>query len=190
MADTARFPTARSLARDPVKLPSGVRLEALTTHLDARGDFTELFRDEWRLGERPVQWNMVRSRANVLRGVHLHHTHADYLTMASGEMLLGLRDTRRDSPTAGVSTVLRLQAEDLHLAIIPVGVAHGFYFPAPACHIYAVTHAFDSSDELGCHWADPALGLDWGISEPELSMRDRSAGSFQAMVQAFEAVHA
>ena len=41
-----------------------------------------------------TQWNMVRSRPNVLRGVHAHRQHIDYLTMVSGIMILGLQDLR------------------------------------------------------------------------------------------------
>src|SRR5271154_4096863 len=131
------------------RLPDGLKLRALTAHLDSRGDFTELFRDEWELGLRPSQWNLVRSEANVLRGVHVHRKHVDYLTMAAGEMVLGLHDLRPGSPTFRRSSLLRVQAQDPHLVVIPAGVAHGFYFPESASHIYGVSHGFDGTDEFG-----------------------------------------
>jgi dTDP-4-dehydrorhamnose 3,5-epimerase len=157
-------------------------LRRLTPHPDGRGTFVEMFRSEWVLGPEPVQWNMVRSAENVLRGVHLHTSHSDYITMAAGEMLLGLHDLRPNSPTLGLSTIVRLSADDPHLAVVPVGVAHGFYFPAPACHVYAVSRAFDGSDEFSCRWDDPMLGLAWPCTAPILSPRDSRAGSVCAMM--------
>ena len=41
----------------------------LVAHPDSRGTLTELFRQEWFDGPCPLQWNMVQSEANVLRGV-------------------------------------------------------------------------------------------------------------------------
>jgi dTDP-4-dehydrorhamnose 3,5-epimerase len=55
---------------------------------------------------------------------------------------------------------------------IPVGVAHGFAALTPATLTYLVDNYYDSSDEHGVAWNDPALDFDWGISEPVLSDRD------------------
>jgi dTDP-4-dehydrorhamnose 3,5-epimerase len=171
-----QIPSAIEFRERGLPLPSGVRLLPLKTHLDDRGAFTEVFRDEWGVDPRPVQWNVVQSAANVLRGVHVHLRHADLLTTIAGELVLGLRDLRPMSPTHGLATMLRLSACQRHLAMIPVGVAHGFYFPQPACHIYGVSQAFDGSDEFGCRWDDPALELGWPCREPLLSKRDQAAG--------------
>jgi dTDP-4-dehydrorhamnose 3,5-epimerase len=178
--DLPHIPSASEIRRRG--LPHGVQLLPLRSHGDTRGLFTEIYRDAWNLGPRPVQWNMVRSEANVLRGVHVHTRHADLLTVADGELILGLRDLRPASPSHGMSVMLRISTEDLHMAVIPVGVAHGFYFPRPACHIYAVTEAFDGSDEFGCRWDDPALELNWPCREPMLSKRDSEAGSLAELL--------
>jgi hypothetical protein len=122
---------ARVVVQERLPLPAGVELRPLQMHGDERGAFTELHRDEWCIGARPVQWNMVRSHANVLRGVHAHRYHVDYLTMAFGEMVLGLHDLRAASPTRGLTAMLRLSADNLHLVVVPTGVAHGFFFPGP-----------------------------------------------------------
>jgi dTDP-4-dehydrorhamnose 3,5-epimerase-like enzyme len=124
---------------------------------------------------------MVRSRPNVLRGFHGHIHHLDYLTMASGEMILGLRDFRPTSRTYGLAAMLRLQGDDPHLVVLPPAVGHGFYFPAAAVHFYGVSQAFDGSDEFGCRWDDPALQLNWPCTAPILSERDQTAGSFEAL---------
>jgi dTDP-4-dehydrorhamnose 3,5-epimerase len=169
------------------QLPAGVQVQPLRPHADARGVFTELFRAEWPTGISPVQWNAVHSEAGVLRGVHVHTRHSDYLTVVTGTMLLGLYDLRRDSPTSGVSAMLTLGEGSHHGVTLPPGVCHGFYFPVPAMTIYAVSHYWDQADELGCRFDDPELGLSWPTATPLLSDRDRVAGSVAEMRAAFEA---
>lgn len=161
----------------PHALPDGVRFHRLTPHRDHRGSFIELFRSSWPTDIAPVQWNAVRSEPNVLRGVHCHVRHHDYLTMAFGRMILGLRDLRAASATCGRVAVLEIDADRPGGVEIPPGVAHGFYFPESALHVYAVSHEFDPADELGCHWADPDLGIDFPCDRPQLSARDEAAGS-------------
>lgn len=157
-------------------LPDGVSLVPLTPHADERGVFTELFRASWQLDIAPVQWNAVSSKANVLRGVHAHVSHADFLTLAVGRATIGLHDLRPGSPTEGLGTTVELDADAPAGLVIPVGVAHGFYFHVPSVHVYAVSHEFDPADELGCHWDDPELDISWPCSDPLISPRDRALG--------------
>ena len=162
-------------------LPPGVHVHPLTTHADERGAFTELFRDEWETGTRPVQWNAVSSADGVLRGVHVHVRHGDYLTVVAGCAHVGLHDLREDSPSSGTATMVELRADRMAAIVIPPGVAHGFLFTKPSLHVYAVTHYWDEDDELGCHWADPELGLPWPQRPRLLSGRDELAGSLAAL---------
>ena len=162
-------------------LPDGVELHPLKANADSRGVFTELFRDSWGLGVAPVQWNAVRSGSNVLRGVHAHWRHADYLTVVGGRAAIGLHDLREGSPTEGVGAVVELDAEAPAGLSIPPGVAHGFYFHEPSLHVYAVSHEWDPEDELGCRWDDPELDLAWPCSAPLLSDRDRGLGPLSAL---------
>ena len=158
-------------------LPSGTRIHPLATHADERGAFTELFREEWDTGVSPVQWNAVASAAGVMRGVHVHVRHGDYLTVVSGRAHVGLRDLRHASPTAGLATLIELRADAMAAIVIPPGVAHGFLFAEPSLHVYAVTHYWDHDDELGCHWADPELEIAWPQPPALVSDRDTHAGS-------------
>jgi dTDP-4-dehydrorhamnose 3,5-epimerase len=171
-------------------LPAGVRLHELVPHRDERGVFTELFRDSWLLEIEPVQWNLVSSEANVLRGVHVHHRHEDYLTLCAGCATVGLHDLRADSPTAGLGTALELDADSPTALVIPPGVAHGFYFPEPALHVYAVSHDWDPGDELGCRWDDPELGIAWPCSTPLISPRDAALGPLSELRAAFRSAFA
>lgn len=157
--------------------PAGVTLVALSPHADERGVFTELYRASWEAAVEPVQWNAVSSATNVLRGVHVHQRHTDYLTVVSGWATVGLYDLRPDSPTQGVSATVVMHAAEPTAMVIPVGVAHGFYFHEPSLHVYAVSHEFDPADELGCRWDDPELGIEWPCTAPLLSPRDRDLGT-------------
>lgn len=168
-------------------LPEGVVLHTLALHADVRGSLVECFRASWPSRVQPVQWNIVRSGAGVLRGFHVHVTHGDYLLMAEGRMLLGLKDIRTDSATAGRNAFLELNADAPVAVSIPPGVAHGFLFPERAIHVYAVSEYWSEEDELGCRWNDPGIGLDWPIQKPTLSPRDEAAGGFDGMVREFEA---
>lgn len=160
-------------------LPAGVGLRPLTSHGDVRGSFTEIFRESWRVGVAPVQWNFVESRPNVLRGLHFHLRHADYLVVLAGRASIGLCDLRPDSPTAGRAALVEMRGDSLTALTLPPGVGHGFYFHEPSLHAYAVSHYWDESDELGCRWDDPALGIPWPADSPLLSPRDAALPSLK-----------
>jgi dTDP-4-dehydrorhamnose 3,5-epimerase len=168
-------------------LAYGVRRVPLTTHRDARGGFTEFFRAAWELGPDPVQWNVVHSARGVLRGVHVHIRHTDYLVVVSGRASVGLRDLRAGSPTEGAVALVEMSGLALTGLVIPPGVAHGFLFHEPSIHVYAVSSYWDPADELGCHWSDPALGIPWPAPPTELSARDARLPPLSALLAALPA---
>lgn len=161
--------------RTAVELPAGVVVTPLVAHADDRGQFTEIFRASWTTQAEPLQWNVVSSIAGVLRGVHVHRRHADYLAVASGRLTLGLVDLRGGTPLNPCR--IDLDAENPAAVTIPAGVAHGFFFPEPTVHVYAVSRYFDATDELGCRWDDPGLGISWDVVAPRLSPRDMALPS-------------
>ena len=156
-----------------MSLPADVRITPLVSHEDERGDFSEIHRLEWETTVAPpVQWNAVHSAAGVLRGVHVHPRHDDYLIIFEGSATIGLADLREESPTFGAAACVVAGRENRVGIAIPHGVAHGFLFHAPSLHIYAVSHYWDPADEQGCRWDDRELGIDWPEVEPLLSPRD------------------
>jgi len=153
---------------------TGVFIIDLNTHADDRGRFTEIFRKEWfpTLQWDSVQSNRSESSPGVLRGLHYHHQQVDYWYAMRGTIRAGLVDLRQSSPTYLSSQMVELRdSSDLGL-LIPTGVAHGFCTLSKATLIYIVDHYYDGNDEYGVLWNDPALGIDWGISDPILSSRD------------------
>ena len=119
----------------------------------------------------------------MLRGVHVHLLHDDYLILLAGRASIGLKDLRPDSPTAGLATVVELDGELLQALSIPPGVAHGFYFREPSQHLYAVSRYFDRADELGCRWNDPELAIPWPTTEAITSARDAAAPPLSVLLQ-------
>jgi dTDP-4-dehydrorhamnose 3,5-epimerase len=166
-------------------LPQGVSLQTLQTHHDERGSLTELFRASWVAGIDVVQWNYSESKARVLRGVHVHVKHADYLILLRGRGTIGLRDLRSGSPTESMTALVEMQGTKLHALTIPPGIAHGFYFHEPSAHLYAVSEYWDQRDELGCYWADPELEINWPDVAPFISGRDAALPSLRELIESF-----
>jgi dTDP-4-dehydrorhamnose 3,5-epimerase len=162
-------------------LPAGLLLRPLEPHSDDRGTFIELFRGEWETAVEPIQWNAVHSEARVLRGVHVHPRHDDYLTVVRGRAIVGLRDLRDDSGTAGATACVELSGDQPAAITIPHGVAHGFYFAEASTHVYAVSRYWDLTDELGCRWDDPALEIPWPQDGAHISPRDEELPSLEAL---------
>jgi dTDP-4-dehydrorhamnose 3,5-epimerase len=168
-------------------LPEGVLVRPLVEHRDPRGALSEVFRQEWATGMVPVQWSVTRSQAGVLRGVHLHPRHHDYLVVLEGHATAALRDLRPASPTSGLVASFSLRGDPLLGVTIPCGVAHGFLFHQPTLYLVAASETWDPDDELGCHWADPALGIDWPARPTCLSDRDLALPSLGALLEGLAA---
>lgn len=154
---------------------AGVKVVNLKAFGDERGCFTETFRTEW-FPERTwsqIQSNRSDSSAGVLRGLHYHFRQVDYWYVLQGRIRIGLADLRVASPTHGASTVLDVDGATPQGIFIPSGVAHGYLALTPATIIYIVDCFYDGSDELGVAWNDPELAVNWQVSDPILSERDR-----------------
>ena len=165
-----------------MRLPAGVFTRALEMHRDERGCLTEIFRSAWQTGIEPVQWNAISSAAGVMRGVHVHLRHDDYAVLIQGRASVGLCDLRPDSPTHGLAALVEHSGEHLTVLGIPPGVAHGFYFHEPSLLIQAVNADYRPEDELGCHWADPGLGIPWPVGSARTSHRDAAAPPLPALL--------
>ncbi len=156
---------------------SGAYLVELKAFSDSRGQFSEVFRKEW-FPQRDwsrVQGNRSDSIAGVLRGLHYHHSQVDYWLVVRGSIRAGLVDLRRDSVTSGNAVTIDIDENDNRGLFIPTGVAHGFLSLSAVTLFYVVDNYYDGRDEFGVAWNDPDIGLKWGINDPIVSTRDRSA---------------
>jgi dTDP-4-dehydrorhamnose 3,5-epimerase len=165
-------------------LPRGVTLWPLQPHRDERGSFAELYRQNWATGIEPRQWGLLATEANVLRGMHVHPRHDEFIAVTAGRLFVALKDLRPRSPSYLQAAPLLLTGETPALLTLPRGVAHGFYAHTSCSVLIAATAYYDPTDDLGCLWSDPDLGIDWPCRDPQLSARDRDAPPLASLVAA------
>lgn len=163
----------------PTTLPGLVLLEP-ELHGDERGFFVETYhRDRYRgLGIEVdfVQDNHSRSRRGTLRGLHFQTDpgQAKLVRCARGAIRDVVVDIRRSSPAFGRHEVVELDDRAHRQLFVPVGFAHGFVVLSDEADVtYKVSSPYDPRTEAGIAWDDPALGIDWGVTEPTVSQRDR-----------------
>lgn len=167
------------------KIP-GVQSVKLQPHLDSRGGFTELYRQEWNVGVAPAQWNADHSVAHTVRGVHAHKRRYDYMAVLWGSMTLALHDARRSSPAFGTTVHVQLAKNDGNALIIPPGVAHAFYFPEDSVTLIGFSDGWDPSDDIRCNHAASELGIAWPGPVKHISRADVEAPGYQDFLQKLE----
>jgi dTDP-4-dehydrorhamnose 3,5-epimerase len=167
--------------RLPTKLDGLVLLEP-TVHGDERGFMVETFATgawaELGVDAEFVQQNHSRSAKGTVRGLHFqtHPGQAKLVRCARGEVLDVAVDLRRGSPTFGQWEAQVLDDVSHRQFYVPVGFAHGFaVLSEVADFVYQLSSLYDPATETGIAWDDPDVGVDWRVSEPLLSERDKTA---------------
>jgi dTDP-4-dehydrorhamnose 3,5-epimerase len=167
--------------RLPTELDGLVLVEPVV-HGDERGFMVETFRAEaWReLGvDTPfVQHNHSRSSRGTLRGIHFQTApgQAKLVRCARGKIVDVAVDLRRDSPTYGRWEAQLLDDAAHRQLFVPVGFGHGFAVLSEVADVcYQVSSLYDPATEMGIAWDDPDVGVEWGVAEPLLSERDKTA---------------
>lgn len=165
----------------PMKI-EGVVLIKPRVFSDARGYFQEkyhksAFRESGLVMEF-VQDNHSHSRKGVLRGLHYQlnpKPQGKLVSVIRGEIFDVGVDIRQGSPTYGQYVGEILSQENHHLLYLPEGFAHGFIVLSEhADVIYKVTHEFTPALDRGILWNDPDLKIEWPVSDPLLSEKDRN----------------
>ncbi|WP_201315287.1 dTDP-4-dehydrorhamnose 3,5-epimerase [Dyella sp. EPa41] len=146
---------------------------------DSRGFFYESYNEakyrEAGVDRKFVQSNVSRSARGVLRGLHYQwpHPQGKLVSVLEGEVYDVAVDIRRGSPTFGQWAGVMLTADNHRHFWIPEGFAHGFCVLSEfATFSYQCTDLYDAKADGGVRWNDPAIGIDWPVSEPLLSDKD------------------
>ena len=149
---------------------------------DDRGYFYEAFNLERfaQHGLTPsfVQANVSYSKRNVLRGLHYQwpRPQGKYVTVLQGEAWDVAVDIRPSSPTFRHWTGVVLSGENRRHLWIPEGFAHGFVVTSEtALFSYFCTAAYSASADAAIAWDDPDLAIDWPVSHPIVSSKDKDA---------------
>jgi dTDP-4-dehydrorhamnose 3,5-epimerase len=162
-------------------LPGAVVLEPQVFG-DARGFFYESYNEaKYRdagIDRRFVQSNVSRSARGVLRGLHYQwpNPQGKLVSVLEGEVYDVAVDIRQGSPSYGQSVGVMLTADNHRHFWVPEGFAHGFCVLSEfAIFSYQCTALYDAKADASILWNDAELGIDWPLSEPLLSDKDRKA---------------
>jgi dTDP-4-dehydrorhamnose 3,5-epimerase len=149
---------------------------------DQRGFFLETYQfrryAEFGIGRPFVQDNMSRSSYGVLRGLHLQNPspQGKLTSVMRGRVLDVAVDVRIGSPNFGRHVAVELSEENHRQMWVPRGFAHGFVvLSETADFFYKCDDLYSPKDELVVRWDDPAIGINWGVTNPSLSARDAAA---------------
>jgi dTDP-4-dehydrorhamnose 3,5-epimerase len=167
--------------RLPTELDDVVLIEP-DVHGDERGFFVETFREsemaDLGIDVGFVQDNHSRSQGRVLRGIHMQRGQAKLVRCPRGRIWDVAVDLRPDSPTFRRWEGHQLDGERHRQLFIPAGFGHGFCVLSDEADVlYKVSAYYDAALESGIAWDDPEIGIEWPISDPVLSERDRNAPS-------------
>jgi dTDP-4-dehydrorhamnose 3,5-epimerase len=160
----------------------GVVLIEPVVHGDERGFMLESYsREAWHelgVGVDFVQHNHSRSSKGTLRGIHFQTSpgQAKLVRCPRGAILDVAVDLRRESPTYGQWEAHVLDDVSHRQLFVPVGFGHGFAVLSEIADVaYQVSSYYDPATEAGIAWDDPEVGVEWQVSEPLLSERDKQA---------------
>jgi dTDP-4-dehydrorhamnose 3,5-epimerase len=125
-----------------------------------------------------VQDNHSRSAGGILRGLHFQTSpgQAKLVRCVRGRIWDVAVDLRRESPTYRRWEGYELDDVRHRQLFVPVGFAHGFCVLSDEADVaYKLSSLYDPATEAGIAWDDPDVGVDWPLSDPRLSDRDRNA---------------
>ncbi len=131
------------------------------------------------------QENCVRSKLNVLRGLHFQkdsYAQSKLISISIGKILDIAVDIRRDSNTYGKYFSHILCAKNHESLFIPKGFAHGYLTLSEEAIInYQVDNYYNSLMESGIPFDDDFLNIDWGINKKYLivSEKDKNQNFFR-----------
>ncbi|MDO9041279.1 MAG: dTDP-4-dehydrorhamnose 3,5-epimerase [Desulfocapsaceae bacterium] len=125
-----------------------------------------------------VQDNLSFSRRGVLRGLHFQNPQPQgkLVYVLQGEVFDVAVDIRKGSPTFGRWHGIVLSSENKRQFWVPPGFAHGFCVTSEsALFTYKCTELYAPAHERSILWNDPNLAIDWPVTEPQVSDKDRLA---------------
>jgi len=115
----------------------------------------------------------------IVRGLHYQNepfAQAKLVRVLEGQVYDVAVDIRKGSPTFGKFTGMVLSAENKKQLFVPRGFAHGFSVLSDhAVVLYKCDNFYSREQEGGILYNDPAIGIDWKISEGEVLLSDKDA---------------
>ena len=149
---------------------------------DERGFFTEVYRQDLftqlGLADTFVQLNHSGSVKNTVRGLHFQYDPpmSKLMRVTHGEAFLIAVDIRKDSPTLGKWFGINASQDANIQLLAPAGCARGFCVLSDFAEVqYLCTSIYNPKCETSILWSDPDVNIDWPVTEPILSEKDKNA---------------
>ena len=151
---------------------------------DHRGFFSEVYNRKT-LAEAGIDITFVQdnhafsAEKGTVRGLHFQvppFAQDKLVRVVHGSVFDVAVDLRRGSPTYGQHVSVVLSAEAWNQNLVPIGFAHGLVTLEPDTEVlYKVSNYYSAEHDKGLLWNDPALGIEWPVTEEEaiLSAKDK-----------------
>ena len=119
------------------------------------------------------------AKKGTLRGLHCQKNpmaQAKLVSCIKGAILDVAVDIRNGSPTYMQWVAVELSAENKKMLYIPKGCLHGFVTLTDDVEIaYKVDEFYSPENDRSVCFSDPEIGVDWGVTDPILSEKDKKA---------------
>ncbi|MCL4540089.1 MAG: dTDP-4-dehydrorhamnose 3,5-epimerase [Bacteroidetes bacterium] len=169
-----------------VDSPEGLIVITPYVFNDDRGFFMETFRsdafEKVGIKEEFIQDNHSRSSKGVIRGIHFQvdpKEQSKLVRCIRGEVFDVAVDLRPKSDSFGKWYGIVLSEQNKKMLYIPRGFGHGFSTLSDDAEVvYKVDEYYSREDERGIVFNDPKLAIEWRVSNPVVSSKDRALPKF------------
>lgn len=121
----------------------------------------------------------ISGPVGTVRGLHYQsppHAQDKLVRVGQGAILDVAVDVRVGSPQFGQWVAVELSAENAQQLLVPKGFLHGFVTLLPdTLVLYKTTDVYAPDCDGAVHFADPVLGIDWGIDPKDAVLSDKDA---------------
>ena len=119
------------------------------------------------------------AKKGTLRGIHFQNgewSQAKLVRVVAGAVLDVAVDLRKGSPTYLQWVGVELSADNKRQLLIPRGFGHGFVTLTDDVEfVYKVDNDYNKESDRSIRFDDPQIGVNWGVVDPILSDKDKSA---------------
>ena len=129
------------------------------------------------------QDNVSISKKNVIRGLHFQnkpYAQNKFIQVLKGKIIDVVVDIRKKSPTFGEYVKVELSEYNKLALWIPQGFAHGFLVLEEQTIVsYKCSGEYNPLKQNTLQWDDSQLKINWGITNPIISEKDKQGISLQ-----------
>jgi dTDP-4-dehydrorhamnose 3,5-epimerase len=155
---------------------SGLKIIKGINHYDSRGFFRETYKNKLLNKKKLIFWCLSKSKKKVIRGLHLQikKHQGKLVSVVKGKIFDVALDLRKNSKTFGKYFTIILSSKNATSIFIPEGFAHGFCsLEKENLVFYGCTNYRSKNNEVGILWNDKDLKINWPITKPIVSTKDK-----------------